>query len=171
MQRFTNAIRDSVQNQNWYGALTLALTLPDVCGKLENLNGGSQARYTAWFATWLEPTYTYHVGPTRVRQIFLNGNDCYALRCSYLHEGAGNIEHQRAREALDRFHFITPPPNGNKVHCNRADNTLQLQVDIFSLDVANAVDRWAEAVAGNAEIRERMRSLLVIHDSYNGVRF
>lgn len=169
MERFTNSIRAAVESANWYGALTMALTLPDVCGKLENPNGGSQVRYADWFRVWLEPTYTSHVGPQRVRHVFLSGNDCYALRCSYLHEGGGNIEHQRAREALDRFHFITPPLNGNVVDMNRVNNTLQLQVDRFALNMANAVDRWSEAVVANAEIQERMRSLLVIHNGDQGI--
>ena len=171
MQRFTNSVRLSVQTQNWYGALTTALTLPDVCGKLESPNGGSRARYARWFAQWVEPAYTSFIGPQRERHVFLSGDDCYALRCSYLHEGGSNIEHQTAREALDRFHFITPPPNRCIVHMNQVNNTLQLQVDIFSLDIANAVDRWTETVAGLGDIRERMQSLLVIHDSSNGVRF
>lgn len=33
---FTNAVKNSLEQENWYSALTLALTLPDICGKLEN---------------------------------------------------------------------------------------------------------------------------------------
>ena len=36
MQRFTSAIEQALADKNWYGALTLALTLPDICGKMEN---------------------------------------------------------------------------------------------------------------------------------------
>lgn len=171
MRRFTDSIRTSVQSENWYGALTAALTLPDVCGKLEEPNRRSQDRYARWFGRWVEPIYTFPVGPDRIRHVFLSGKDCYALRCSYLHEGGGGIQHQRAREALDRFHVITPPPNGNAIHCNQINNALQLQVDIFAADIANAADRWADSVRENVEIQERMRLLLVIHDGQHGVRF
>lgn len=171
MRRFTDAIRAAVRSENWYGALTMALTLPDLCGKLENPEGRSRARYVAWYSAWLEPTYTAFIGPQRVRHTFLSGNDCYALRCSYLHEGGGEIGHQPAREVLDRFHFITPPANGNVFHRNQINNTLQLQVDRFSLEMADAVDRWAAAVSDSEAIQVRMRSLLVIHDSSNGVGF
>ena len=33
MKRFTNSIIIALQVENWYGALTLALTLPDICGR------------------------------------------------------------------------------------------------------------------------------------------
>jgi hypothetical protein len=78
---------------------------------------------------------------------------------------------QRARKALHDFHFITPPGNGSVIHNNQSNNTLQLQVDIFAFDVAIAVDDWAAANANDAEIQERLKGLLVVHDSSGGVRF
>ncbi len=36
MKRITDSIRKSVKSQDWYGALSTALTLPDVCGRLES---------------------------------------------------------------------------------------------------------------------------------------
>lgn len=171
MKRFTDAVRKAIENENWYGALTTALTLPDVCGKLEDRVQGSQARYEAWWTEWMEPAYTSFRGPNRVRHVFLSGADCYALRCSYLHEGSGELGHQRARAVLDRFHFITPPRNGSIAHRNQVNDVLQLQVDLFSTDIADAVDRWAASVSTNCEIQTRMQALLVIHDSPNGVRF
>ncbi len=34
MERFTRAIEKSIKSENWYAALTLALTIPDICGRL-----------------------------------------------------------------------------------------------------------------------------------------
>lgn len=61
---------------------------------------------------------------------FLNGGDCYALRCAVLHEGSDDIVEQRAREALERFEFYEPAP-GLRMHCNQIGVRLQLQVDLF----------------------------------------
>lgn len=171
MQRFTNAVRAAVEAENWYAALSMALSLPDVCGRLEQPTLGSKERYVSWCQRWLEPKYTSRLGPERTLHVFLCGEDCYALRCSYHHEGGGNILEQRARKALHDFHFITPPANGSLIHNNQVNNTLQLQVDIFASDVATAVDAWATAVASDADIQERVAALLAIHDSSKGVRF
>jgi hypothetical protein len=50
MDRFTTAIRQSVENKNWYAALYLSLTLPDICARLESDNGKTnRAKFVAWF--------------------------------------------------------------------------------------------------------------------------
>jgi len=171
MKRFTDSIRISVETKNWYSALSMALAIPDVCGRLERPDQRSQARYIAWFQKWLEAKFTANIGSARTKHVFLCAEDCYALRCSFLHEGGDNILDQRARKALDDFHFITPPGDGLVVHMNQSTSTLQLQVDIFAMDMAEAVDAWANSVANDVQIQERMKALLVIHDSSRGVRF
>jgi hypothetical protein len=169
MERFTKGLRSSVANQDWYVALSTALTLPDVCGRLiEPEEKSSERRYSNWFKQWMEPTYTVDL-PGEPETIFLSGGDCYALRCSYLHEGGADITAQRARKALDDFHFISPPPPGWELHRNKMGRTLQLQVDIFCSEIADAVDSWANSVAEDQIIQERMKSLLVIHTSVPGL--
>ncbi len=163
MKRFTNSIRMSLKNKNWYGALVMALTLPDVCGKLEYPHEqSSKKRYIDWFRKWLQPEYTPRVGTNQEERVFLSGEDCYALRCSYLHEGHANIDDKKARNSLDSFHFTKPVP-GLYVHNNKIDNVLQLQVDVFCEDIVNAVDEWRDSRRGNEETEERIGKLLIIH--------
>jgi len=111
MQRFIDAVTNGIQQKNWYGALGMALTLPDICGRLENPNMASEKRFVAWWDKYLLATYTKNIGPKRIAHVFLSGADAYALRCSYLHEGSGETLNQRARDALERFHFVTPRGN------------------------------------------------------------
>jgi len=72
---------------------------------------------------------------------------------------------------LDDFHFIYPLGNNNRVHLNRMGNTLQLQVDIFCIEMADAVDAWSASVEGDAAIQARMKSMLVIHSHVPGLEF
>jgi hypothetical protein len=62
------------------------------------------------------------------------------MRCAYLHEGRDEIVEQKAQEALERFQFVVPP-EGCVVHSNQFNNSLQLQVDIFCREIADAVSR------------------------------
>lgn len=167
MKRFTDSLKSSVENQDWYVALTSALTLPDVCSRLADPTKRSSIRYAAWFQVWMAPGYT-SVLPRIGEHCFLTGDDCYALRCSYLHEGGGNIEGQAARKALDSFHFVAPRP-GYRIHRNRLGNTLQLQVDLFCMEMADAVERWSASVAADEEVQFRMLSLLKIHTEIPGI--
>lgn len=171
MQRFIHSIELALGAGDWYGALSTALIFPDICGRIEAPDRRSADRYIDWFNRYLLAKYTREIGPELKLHVFLSGEDCYSLRCSYLHEGGGNIAEQRARNALDSFHFISPSP-GMIVHMNQSNEVLQLQVDLFCNDICSAVKQWSsEVVAGNEEIESRMQNLLEVHDSSGGVIF
>jgi len=160
MENILQAIQMSLNNSNWYGALFSALTLPDICGKLENSNTRNQIRYIDWFDKYLGGRYSG----------FLSGNDCYALRCSYLHEGIDDITGQRVRDVLDKFIFL---PDGS--HCNYFKNSLfgdpkydgksflQLSVKKFCGDLIGAASQWISDVKDNEDIQNRISNILVIH--------
>lgn len=156
MKHLTEACRAASRDQNWYAALTLALTFPDICGRLENPAMGSQARYVQWCSRYLEPKYV-----TRAGRVLLSGRDCYGLRCAVLHEGSDDIVGQRAREVLNGFDFTQPIATW-VVHNNLVDNKLQLQVDLFAEDVCSGVDQWMTAIAGNADVEASVALLMKV---------
>jgi hypothetical protein len=162
MDHFISAVRESVKQQNWYSALTTALILPDICGKLEDPNAKSQARYEKFWNVYLKPIYTAKIGHERKEHVFLSGGDAYALRCAFLHEGSDDISEQRAQEVLSKFDFTEPPKNGGQVHCNQGGDGLQLQVDIFCEEICGAVERWRKTIKDNAEIFARITSMAQI---------
>ena len=125
----------------------------------------------SWCLGYLTPRYTHAIGALRHNHIFLSGEDCYALRCAFLHEGADDVARQRARKALDSFLFIEPPLSGS-IHCNQSNAKLQLQVDIFCEDLCVGVDSWARHVLTNdAAVQARMEELLVVRSISGGVSF
>jgi hypothetical protein len=158
MQRFIDATKMAVATGNWYAALSLALTMPDICGRLSNPTAGSQARFVAWFDKFLLKRYQAPVGANGNLHTFLCGSDCYALRCAFLHQGEFGIDDQRAQRALERFHF-TAPRSGMFVHNNQVNNTLQLQIDAFCSDVCDAVKEWLAAVEDDTDVQGRMAKL------------
>ncbi|MEE4732755.1 hypothetical protein V2K79_12440 [Pseudomonas alliivorans] len=150
-------------------ALSAALTLPDVCGSLIHPLEKIGVRYERWFDSWMSLKHTTKI-PYLYKEFLLSGRDCYALRCTYLHEGSGDITARKTR-ALDDFHFICPPPNQNSIHLNKINDTLQVQVDIFCMDMAGSVDEWASSVAEDAEVQKRISSLLLVHDWAPGIKY
>jgi hypothetical protein len=158
VQHFINATRAAVAQGNWYAALAVALTMPDICGRLESPSKGSQARFVDWYDRFLLKRYQANVGADRQLHTFLCGSDCYALRCAFLHQGEFGIDDQRAQQALEHFHFTVPRP-GSFVHMNQMNNVLQLQVDRFCLDVSEGVEQWLVSVAANADIQGRVAKM------------
>ncbi|MFH0857688.1 MAG: hypothetical protein V1848_02995 [Candidatus Magasanikbacteria bacterium] len=149
MENIIKSIENSLQNRNWYSALVLSLVLPDICAKLEGSEECSRKRYPKWFNTYLGKKYDG----------FLSGEDCYALRCAFLHEGTSITETQSAKDVLDRFVFIS---DGS--HCNRFNNChfgdqrydgknfLQLSTKIFCQDMINATKQWLNDLTVNKDL-------------------
>ena len=171
MKRFLRSVEIALNAGDWYGALSTALTLPDMCGRIEAPGAETKARYIDWFSRYLLPHYTRSIGPDRRPHVFLHGEDCYALRCSYLHEGGGTITEHKARRALNSFHFVTPPGGGSIIHLNQHDAVLQLQVDIFCREMCAAVEHWLSDVGDDPVMTQRFGNLLEIHDWKQGVIF
>jgi hypothetical protein len=139
---FVSAVRDALARENWYAALALALTLPDICVDLEKPKRGVGARYTQWWNTYLSRKYNGA----------LSGDDCYKLRCTFLHQGLGNIR------------FVFPDPSGRlRPHCNRINGVLQLQVDLFCEHICEGIERWEQKkLPEDPEIQKRANKMLVI---------
>ena len=163
MENILKSIEKSLDDKNWYGALILSLILPDICAKVEGSTKCSSERYLEWFEKYLGTKYYG----------FLSGHDCYAFRCSLLHEGHGNIEErsasdkQRQNDVLHRFEFIDNGPHCNLVsNCHFGDpkydgkNILQLSVKDFCQDMIGAAKEWLNDSAVIKDLSE----MLVIHE-------
>jgi len=78
-------IEIAVENGAYFSALALALTLPDVCGKIAF---PEERTKKDWYSKWYDK-YCGSSLPTGVSKNLpvFDGKFCYCLRCSYLHSG------------------------------------------------------------------------------------
>jgi hypothetical protein len=166
MHRLVDAVRQAMAQQNWYAGLSLAMTLPDICGKMREPQNSSSRRYIAWVDEYLTPGWTHTLttfGGDERQLRFLNGADMYALRCALLHEGSDDILGQRVREVLAGFEFRAYPQPGMIVHLNLLGPRLQLQVDVFCEEVCVGVEQWLAEVHGvDADITARIDAMMEI---------
>ena len=61
MRRLVESVQLSLSTENWYSALFVALSMPDICGRLEDPTKPSDERYMDWFRRYLSGVYG---GPT-----------------------------------------------------------------------------------------------------------
>jgi hypothetical protein len=156
IDKYVDAIRHSLRSRNWFGALFLALAMPDICGALESPNDAVGVRYRRWFERYLASEY--------VPELF-SGDDCYFLRCAALHQGLSEHPKSQNKQVV----FITPPPGGHVFHSNFIESpdetfVLQLQIDVFCEQVAAGVERWKQDVADEMDIQARIGELLEFQD-------
>ncbi len=164
MKFLINAIENSLRSKNYYGALFLTLMAPDICGYAQDPKIDSSKRYVDWFNTYLSKKYQHRIGANHKEHIFLSGEDCYALRCSLLHEGRSGVSHQRIRQALDDFTFVVSVKN--YMHCNYSSksghNALQLDVETFCKDMLDGVRKWHQDVRTNSGVAQRLSEMITI---------
>lgn len=159
MERFTQAIKKSIESENWYAALTLALTLPDICGRLSypDLKEQSKQRYIKWFDNYMLHHYKSRFPGDEF--IFMSGGDCYALRCALLHEGRDDITEQKAKrkEVLSKFVIAT-----TGAHRGKINDVLILGLQSFCNEVCEGVGKWNEDYKDDSNVQEGIKELLTI---------
>jgi len=143
--------------------LKIGLILPDICSKLEFPNQKPSIRYPNWFSEYCLNYYEEH----------LSGKDCYALRCSIIHEGQSVIEEQNASEIINSVSF-TPKGShlismgGINVESKEdGKNIVLLSVFQFSKDMIESVKKWMMKVENDEAIQNRMKMLLEIKENHS----
>ena len=178
MKRFTDAGRSALESENWYAALSTALTLPDIASSLEDPGPGkSQRRFVDWCRKWLEPEFTFESGYPRESKIWFSAEDCYQARCSIIHSGSAIIDERRRKE-IERFEFFSAGPHmnicGGSIDDVPQPVFLQLRVDAFCNTMFDVIDRWDLAVKSDQAVQKEKENLLVIRQPgvvINGIRF
>ena len=105
-------VRKAFDAGAFLSAISMALTLPDVCGaRLYSSSTSCGERYAKWFDQYVAHAYmssSSEVEGSRKFQMddaesashkanYFSGADCYQLRCVYLHEGI-NAPHTKGRK-------------------------------------------------------------------------
>lgn len=88
-------INQSLENECYIAALSLALTVPDICGKAEypewSGNRDVKNRYVSWYQKYIGK-FEKPSSPYGADMPYANGDIIYCLRCSLLHQGNPNID-------------------------------------------------------------------------------
>lgn len=159
MKSFIDSIRMSVQEKNWFAALFISLSMPDICAGTENpktKNSQIGVKYQDWFNRYLKEKYEFGFFPAT----HFTAHDCWLFRCSFLHSGL-NAE---SKKRMMSFRFTPPVRDGWQIHLNNNNGVLQLQIDIFANDMCTAVEAWLDDVKDICEVQSRINELMRIDE-------
>lgn len=99
IEHIIKEINSCLKNDCQIAALTMALTLPDSCGKVCYPDSNNGERYIQWYDTYItEPQKKFDMTP------IVNGKLVYELRCALLHE-SNPVIHGKS-EKIDKFSLI-----------------------------------------------------------------
>lgn len=108
MDTVISEVRRCLELKLYLAALALALTIPDMCGAMENSGKRikSYDRYVGWFDKWVASKYARFIEENekdgvcfeKESPFFFTGDACYALRCTFLHEGSSDVKRKTSDE-------------------------------------------------------------------------
>lgn len=103
-------IRKAFNADAYLSAISLALTIPDVCGSRLHPDMYVRERYVAWFDEYIAQAYldetTLVIGDKLVDpRYYFDGEDCYQLRCAYLHQGANTPDRTKPKTVYNVIQF------------------------------------------------------------------
>lgn len=104
---YVDDIRCSLKNKSYFSALSLALTLPDMCGMAEFPNKSVGERYIKWYDKYLGDYMAHGKDELGGNNPWLSGEVVYNLRNTFLHQGNPGIENSRVKEEVNRFDKFT----------------------------------------------------------------
>ena len=106
IEHLVNEIERCLKNDLQIAALTMALTLPDTCGKVYHPQSSVSNRYTSWYDDHVLAPKSELTGDTSKR-FLVSGNVVYKLRCAMLHESNPTVV--GTEENITHFSLIWRP--------------------------------------------------------------
>lgn len=147
VDRYVREIRSCLEGGNYFCALALALTLPDVCGNAAYPNGRVAERYIAWYDEFVGSGLRAERGFEEVA--YLSGEIVYNLRNQFLHQGSVSLETSKIREEgnrVDRFTLLLG--DGTKLHSwGLTLNVADVWCRYIMVDVTRLCELIADAAA------------------------
>ena len=151
MDELLTQIESSLNNDEFYLALFVSLAMPDICGALGSKNGQANGnRYKAWFDKYVSNKYRGN----------LDGSNCYAFRCSALHQG--RAKHKNL--GYSRILFADPTTSsGILMHNNVLNDALNSDVRNFCQDIVEGVRAWLKDIKSDANFNTHYPHFLQRH--------
>lgn len=100
-------VNKCLESQNYLSALIVALTIPDICGKILFPEDKPSQRYKQWFDKYIgnhEQSPLEKDLPESEQSPYMTGETLYQLRCAMLHEGSDDIADKIEVNELN-FHY------------------------------------------------------------------
>ena len=129
---YVKDVQNALKNKNYYCALSLALTLPDICGMAEFPDKSVGERYISFYDEYIRNFDTTYKNP------YLSGEVVYNLRNTFLHQGSPNINSCKIKEEInqvDKFVLLLNNKNTNVYEFSATLNFPNFAVKFIAVDI------------------------------------
>ena len=118
MEEKIKDIRSAIDNRCFLSGLALALTLPDICGKVRYPREKYKGPYIKWVDEYVTPYYCHPDDKFEgiYKNTEFNGEVCYSLRCAYLHSGNIDLQEQNKDILINPFDLCISSNQDNSIY-------------------------------------------------------
>jgi hypothetical protein len=158
LHRYLADIHYALKAGAFYSALALSVAIPDICGGIEYPDEKSVGkRYRDWFDQWCA-----------MLQSYLDAADCYAIRCSYLHQGIDEFSGPNAVAArLTHIEFTVGMTDGGwslsyvpSALGPEAKGAVRIPVEDFCRDMTTSADAWCRSRSSDPRVASALARLI-----------
>ena len=140
-------------------AVSVALTIPDICGAAEHPNMKTCDRYWDWYTRYIASQIA-----------LLTAYDCYRLRCGHIHQGTARHENGAAADPVtgqrfDRVAYFTPGIGDRQDHFTLVGAegiTLHLNARILCEQLIAGARTWLVAKRGDQTVQENLLRMVQV---------
>jgi|HubBroStandDraft_6_1064221.scaffolds.fasta_scaffold652873_2 hypothetical protein len=152
-------IQRAIDAGAYYAALSTIVTLPELCGRCEQIDIFSVQGTNRTSAVYERFADTYLSGWS----LGLTGLDLFSLRCGLSHRG------QTAQKNSDLKYIFHPPVyRGPNRHGARGFSTgvqhVIINLQIFCSEIADAVRKWEVANINNDVAQRNLKNILQVRE-------
>ena len=134
MEKLLEEIEKALSHDLYFAALSLVLTLPDICGRAEYPSASVTKRYISWYNEYIGQYARCPCDDCKeVQMPYLSGEVVYNLRNSFLHQGTPNIDSSQIKDPsnqLDEFTLVIEKKNEFDIYSDAAGITESRQGEI-----------------------------------------
>ena len=151
IDKIIKEINICLDSECYIAALTLALTLPDICGKAKypKMERHTKKRYIKWFDEYVGQ-YETTKKDIEIGMPYLSGELVYDLRCSVLHQGNPNVS---KKSNLSYFELLYQDKNRSSVSISTSEKQTHFDADgneivikKFSVNLRDMCEKICDAV-------------------------
>ena len=134
IDKLVDEINIALSHNLYFAALSLVLTLPDICGRAEYPSANVAKRYITWYNEYIGQYDRCPCDDCKAAQMpYLSGEVVYNLRNSFLHQGTPNIDSGQIKDPsnqLDEFTLVIEKKNEFDIYSDAAGITESNQGEI-----------------------------------------
>jgi hypothetical protein len=149
-------IDQAIEHRLYYLAVSVALSIPDICARLELPRGHEvkEKHYVAWIERYFLALNDY--------PMFLKGIDLYQIRCGVLHQGA-SAGHRKLKTRYNHVFFCVLGADGKGTTATvykEGATSIELDSARFCRDMIKTARAWYKAKKADPNVVSNLPDLV-----------